>query len=721
MTAAATTPPTARRTLILLVVLAGAMLALAIFQRDRALQQAYEDAQDRAELYAGTVLRSALSQADVAGPLEGQARDDLFAEVQGLVLTDPTVARVRIWDPEGTLLFSTDPADQPGDTSEDPAIDVAAGGRAESRITVEDLSRSTVEKERVSTPLFQTFAPLRVQDDADVRGAAEVEHFAAEIEERADDPWWLVQTVATVATALLALMALVSVARGMRRPAPVTAGLGAAKPSRRRRGRKGGGWDEDVGALRERLERVTSRAHEAEEAAQSFATRLQEVTQRLESVERKSPDERVEELKEALRRSEAERAMLRSGRPETLLEAQVRELRRQLGESQALARAAEALVAGGGDLSAVKDQLSTAAHQVESAAERARAAEGRADAAEEHARSAGDMATAAEARIDMLETKLQEIVASGVPSSEAPGLEEVQAQLADADARVEEMERRAAEAETQLAAAAVEAPADALLQALEERVLAAEARSAEAETRLRAFENEGSERESVFRRRLGLTASGRKVAVPAPTETVEPGPDPDADLWAAIARGLRAPLTRASGLTLSLAGSVESGEAKSVLRQLSTSLRRLDRLAADLHDVHRIADGSLPLRRRRTDLEALVRTTLEEADHVEERLVRLDADRVSAVVDPDRVRQIVEGMLEAARDRTRAGAAIVVRVRSLETGARISVEDDNGTPARVGPEISLAARLAELHGTEITAEGSSLRVLFPRDQGLDAP
>lgn len=718
----ATSPPSARRTLILLVVLAGALLSLAIFQRDRALQQAYEDAEDRADLYARTVLRSALSQTDIAGPLEGQARDDLFAEVQGLVLTDPIVARVRIWDPDGTLLFSTDPADQEGETSQDPAIAVAAGGRTQSRLTVEDLSRSTVAAdEPVSTPLFQTFAPLRVQDDADVRGAAEVEHFAVEIEDRADDPWWLVQTVATAATALLALMALVSVARGMRRPPRVSGEPRAAKPSRRRRGRKGAGWDEDAEALRERLERVTSRAHEAEEAAQSFATRLQQVTQRLESVEAQSPDERVEELKEALRRSEAERAMLRSGRPETLLEAQIRELRRQLRESQALAKAAEALVAGGGDLSAVQEQLSASAQQVESASERARMAEGRADAAEEQARSAGDMATAAEARIDLLEAKLQEIVASGSSYAESPSNdEEVQALLADANARVAEMERRAAEAESQLAAAAVEAPADALLQALEERVLAAEARSSEAEARLRAFENEGAERESVFRRRLGLTTAGRR-GTPAPSETVGPAPDPDADLWSAIARGLRAPLTRASGLTLSLQGSVESGEAKGALRQLSTSLRRLDRLAADLHDVHRIVDGSLPLHRRRTDLEALVRTTLEEADHIEERLVRLDADRVSVVVDPDRVRQIVEGMLEVARDRTRAGAAIVVRVRSLETGARISVEDDNRTPARVGPEISLAARLAELHGTEITAEGSSLRVLFPRDEGTLAP
>jgi signal transduction histidine kinase len=109
---------------------------------------------------------------------------------------------------------------------------------------------------------------------------------------------------------------------------------------------------------------------------------------------------------------------------------------------------------------------------------------------------------------------------------------------------------------------------------------------------------------------------------------------------------------------------------------------------------------------------------VDEADLVEDRLIRLDTDKVHALVDPARARQIVEGMLGAAKERTRAGAAIVVRVRNLETGARISVEDDNRTPATVGPDISLAARLAELHGTEITADGSSLRVVFPKDDGL---
>jgi hypothetical protein len=708
-----TSPSNARRVLLLLVVLAGAVVAMSIVQRDRALQQQYEDAQERAELYAVTIFRSALEARDVDSPLEGDRRDELFAEVQAFVLTDPTVARVRLWDPEGTLLFSSDRAEDAGSTSEDPAIINASSGSVESRLAVEPLSPPpAVGGDRRDTPLFQTFAPLRVRGSADVLGAVEVEQFAAALEERADDPWWIVQVVASGATALLALLALISVARGIGRPASVRSRAKAEPPARRKR--RGARWDDaDASELRERLERATARAKEAEEAAQSFASSLQQVSSRLEAVERQPSDERVEELKEALRRSEAERAMLRAGRPETLMEAEVRELRARLRDSQALAKASEALVAGGGDLTAVQEQLSTAARQVDEAVERAKIAEGRADAAEDRANATGEMATAAEQRIDLLEMKLQEIAAAGVESSGAPELTELQAQLAEARQRADEMAQRALEAEGRLSiAGSLEGPAEELLQALEERVLAAEVRATEAEALIRSFEEETAEGGSRFRHRLGLTAAGRKLAAPAPAEAEN---QPEMDLRTAIARGLRGPLTRASGLTLSLQSTIDSSEGKAVLRQLSSSLRRVDQLAADLHDVQRIIDGSLSLNRKRTELAALMATTLEDAVTVEERLIRLDADTVHARVDPARARQIVEGMLDAARERTRAGAAIVVRVRDTDAGARVSVEDDNRIPAAIGPEMSLAIRLAELHGTEITVDGSSFRVIFPKD------
>jgi K+-sensing histidine kinase KdpD len=290
-------------------------------------------------------------------------------------------------------------------------------------------------------------------------------------------------------------------------------------------------------------------------------------------------------------------------------------------------------------------------------------------------------------------------------------------ELAAADERAVILERRAAEAE---GAARAHTAADAgaqVLDALEERVATAEARAADAEQRVRALEDEASEHGSSFRHTLGVRAAGRKLAAPSPAPVVEAELGPEPALRAAIARGLRGPLTRAAGLTLSLQGSV-GADGKAALRQLSSSIRRLDQLAADLHDVQRIQDGTLPISRRRTDVTALLTTTLEEADQLQEdRLVRLDAERLQATVDPVRLRQVVEGMLEGARERTRAGAAIVVRARATGDGIRISVEDDSRVPASIGPEMSLAARLAELLGTELVAEGPGFHVVLPADGG----
>lgn len=292
------------------------------------------------------------------------------------------------------------------------------------------------------------------------------------------------------------------------------------------------------------------------------------------------------------------------------------------------------------------------------------------------------------------------------PAWDDAGIAELRQRLAQANAQVQEAEDRAARAEGRPVAGS---RLGELLRDLEARVEAAEAQAREAEERTRGFEDQAAEGESRFRQRLGLSAT-RKLTGPVALEESET----EMDLRAAIARSLRSPLTRASGLALSLQATTQSSEGKSVLRQLSSSLRRLDQLAADLHDAHRIINGSLRLKPRRTDMEALLTTTLDDATHLEDRLVRLDSEPVSAFVDPVRARQIVEAMLDAARDRTRAGAMILVRLREVETGARVAVEDDNKKAAAITSEMSFAVRLAELQGTEITVAGPSFVVVFPK-------
>ena len=681
---AGTSPSSTRAVLLALVVVAAALTVGTIVQRERALEQAYEDAERRARLYADTAVSSALVASDFEGPIRDDRFSQVFGEIESRVLSDPAVARVRLWAPHGTLLFSTDPADEPGSVSDDAVIQTALAQGSATRRAEEPVSPNTDRPDPTPTALLQTFEPVELRGATEPGAVAEIDQFATELEERADDPWGVLQLGATAATALLALLTFVALVRGARR-------RDAQTPRELRSGR---------GGRRER-------PGDFDPARSGF-----------ENTEVDGSDERMRELREALRRSETERAMLRAGRPETVWEAELRQLRSDLQDARSRAKAAEALVAGHGDLSGVQESLSEAEREMERALERARIAESRADAAEDEARRTGELVTTSERRIDVLETRLQEMASDGSLAvqngSELAALHE---ELAAANERAAMLERRAAEAES---AARADATADAgpeALHALEERVATAEARAADAEQRVRALEDEAAEHGSSFRHTLGVRAAGRKLAAPAAAPVVEAELGPEPALRAAIARGLRGPLTRAAGLTLSLQGSV-AADGKAALRQLSSSIRRLDQLAADLHDVQRIQDGTLPISRRRTDVTALLTTTLEEADLLQEdRLVRLDAERLQATVDPVRFRQVVEGMLEGARERTRAGAAIVVRARATADGIRISVEDDSRVPASIGPEMSLAARLAELLGTELVAEGPGFHVMLPANGG----
>jgi hypothetical protein len=58
-------------------------------------------------------------------------------------------------------------------------------------------------------------------------------------------------------------------------------------------------------------------------------------------------------------------------------------------------------------------------------------------------------------------------------------------------------------------------------------------------------------------------------------------------------------------------------------------------------------------------------------------------------------------------------------VRDTSAGVRVSVEDDNRTAAAITSQMSLAVRLAELQGTEITVDGPIFSVVFPKEDLAD--
>lgn len=450
------------------------------------------------------------------------------------------------------------------------------------------------------------------------------------------------------------------------------------------------------------------------EALQSSERELRRVREDLASLDDSDParmDGRLREVQDALRRSEAERALLRAGRPETVWEARVRELERRL-------RGAEARAVALGAASEVDSEV----------VDRIERAEAGRLAAEDRARQAEERATGVEIRAKQLAREVKARFAEAEKSWQATAAGELgrlREELEEATEKLQDAEKRADEAIARSKSGmSVPAPAGgvatldpSILSAFEARVEEAEHRAQEAELMLRELTQTDEERAishaSDLRRQLSRVTDHRKPRVPAtrrPASLSPPGAGPLDDLREAVAYELKGPVASLRGLSLALKGAVATADGRDLVRQLSTNVRKIDQLVADLAAAAKLAEGSIALKRRRTDLTTLVTRVVDEADGFENRVLLLDGEAVSISVDPARVEQIVDSLLANARGRTTKGQTIRVRIGAAEDDAAIiAIDDDGRAKPEIGAELSLAIRLAEAHGGRLWIE--------PRDKG----
>ncbi|CAN5125027.1 MtrAB system histidine kinase MtrB [soil metagenome] len=142
---------------------------------------------------------------------------------------------------------------------------------------------------------------------------------------------------------------------------------------------------------------------------------------------------------------------------------------------------------------------------------------------------------------------------------------------------------------------------------------------------------------------------------------------------------------------------------------------RLGKLATDLLDLSRLEAGSLQLRREETDLGALTRAVSAEfapaLDKHESTLeLRLGANRIDAVCDPERVAQVLRILIDNALTHTPSGTGVIVSAARDNGSVRLAVSDD-------GPGISDAAaqRVFEPFFTSDDAQGSGLGLAIARE------
>ncbi|HXF35550.1 MAG TPA: hypothetical protein VNO17_00025, partial [Actinomycetota bacterium] len=331
---------------------------------------------------------------------------------------------------------------------------------------------------------------------------------------------------------------------------------------------------------------------------------------------------------------------------------------------------------------------------------RLRRAEERARLAEERFREAADQLRRAEERAAKAELELEQLRARAGDAGSGDASE-----LQQALAATQERLRRAGER----------------LQAQEERARATEhelervrAQLEEAEAQLRR-----TKMEEALKALRGDPADGQaERREPSPAAAEPPLEDRRAagPFMKALSMEAKNSLSSILGVILALKHTREPDDQQALLRKLQAHAKKLDHVVHDLVDVDQLARGSVELRRRRTDLDALVRRVIEETDVESERTVEIHSDKLVLSVDPVRVEQIVTALLGGAVNRTGPGGHIWVRVTPTDGGALIAVEDEElSTDAAISPVV---IRLADLHGGWAKVEGrpsggSSFKVFLP--------
>jgi len=161
-----------------------------------------------------------------------------------------------------------------------------------------------------------------------------------------------------------------------------------------------------------------------------------------------------------------------------------------------------------------------------------------------------------------------------------------------------------------------------------------------------------------------------------------------------VSHDLRTPLTAITGYAESLAdGVIPSDRLRGVGTVLGGEARRLERMVADLLDLARLDATEMSMSPVDLDLVALVR----EAAQVWERrcategvpfFVEVQADVLPVSVDPQRLRQAVDGLLENALRVTPRGAPVVLAVRAEGATAVLEVRD--GGPGLTDDDVTVA-------------------------------
>ena len=441
-----------------LTLVTAALLAASFPLSSGALRSAESDAQSKAVDYTNTVLVNALTPEELQGAILSADYRKLIIAVQGAILSDPGVARLRLWQPDGTLIFSSDQRDEIGQPVGlgNAQIESAVRGKTESLLT-EARVAPKVGLAGSNEKLYETFVPLRLGGGVDVVAAAQIDQRYSVIADEAYRFWRPAQWALGSAAVLFLLLFCASL---LVKPARVAAGEAAAAPA---------GWGEAservrateqrMGQLEEHLATSERQLHETLQAnkmlehdldqAAETIRRLEGESRRLQVAAGATPG--VAAAGAAATTSAALEAAQLTGRLKTSEEereraaAEVQRLRAALAAKEADLALAQA------NVSSVEAASTKAEEAVRGAEERATRAEARAKEAEQRANEAEQRANEAEIRAKEAEAARAALEAEASKTKEgrekkaAADLKKAKQEAEKATLRVAEVEALAAE------------------------------------------------------------------------------------------------------------------------------------------------------------------------------------------------------------------------------------------------------------------------------------
>src|SRR5438128_3118739 len=193
-----------------LVAVCGLLFAGASFMQQSALTSKVNGQESKASAIVRQTVAPAVQGVSLAKPLLAATAGKLRSQLRSGILAGGVIVRVRIFAQDGTLLFSTDAADDPGQKPGDAdAIRSASAGAATS---VAGTDRVSIGTRSTSIELLHAYVRLQGARGKP-GGAVSVDQGYAPLVAASQQPWHLVQLGLAAAAVLFFLITLLLLSR----------------------------------------------------------------------------------------------------------------------------------------------------------------------------------------------------------------------------------------------------------------------------------------------------------------------------------------------------------------------------------------------------------------------------------------------------------------------------------------------------------------------------